>query len=112
MTAGTHPHQWVPPKKYKVFHGFPFSGRPLDTVQANMETFVTHNGDFELFKIFSKFYELAEIQDWLERVTYCKRPGNVDSAAIAGTTLFHRVCAVVCHSSTHVNWQFPFNRYD
>ena len=54
-------------------------------MQANVETFISHNGDFELFKISSKFYELVEIQDWLERVTYCKRPSNVDSAAIGGT---------------------------
>lgn len=47
-------------------------------------TDITHNGDFEFFKINGKYYDLEVLQQWLQHVLQYPMPATVDSAAIAG----------------------------
>eukprot|EP00984_Skeletonema_dohrnii_P032422 scaffold26540_cov94-Skeletonema_dohrnii-CCMP3373.AAC.1 len=48
-----------------------------------VENFVTHNGDFEFYKIGGKYYDCEAIQDWLVKTLHVPMPATVDSAAIA-----------------------------
>lgn len=90
---GTHPHQWSP---RAVFSVFPFqsssasSGTVGSTVLApksqdlGVENFITHNGDFEFYKINGKYYDTEAIQQFLVKALRVPMPATVDSAAIAG----------------------------
>mmetsp|Transcript_19463 Transcript_19463/g.42309 ORF Transcript_19463/g.42309 Transcript_19463/m.42309 type:complete len:1662 (-) Transcript_19463:341-5326(-) len=49
-----------------------------------VENFVTHNGDFEFYKINGKYYDTEAIQQWLTKALRVSMPATVDSAAIAG----------------------------
>lgn len=49
-----------------------------------VENYVTHNGDFEYFRINGKCVETCTVQAWLEIVTEEPMKTPVDSAAIAG----------------------------
>ena len=49
-----------------------------------VENFVTHNGDFEFYKINKKYYDTEAIQKFLVKTTKYPMPATVDSAAIAG----------------------------
>ena len=46
--------------------------------------FVTHNGDFDFYKVNDRHAPLQSIQDWLVEATGFPVPAPVDSAAIAG----------------------------
>uniref|UniRef100_A0A7S3DUG1 Glutamine amidotransferase type-2 domain-containing protein n=1 Tax=Entomoneis paludosa TaxID=265537 RepID=A0A7S3DUG1_9STRA len=87
---GTHPHQWTPPEKRRVY--------PLDddalwnTTDATkmqpttrkMSNYITHNGDFDFFKMHGRLASLSKIQKWLAAATGHPIPAQVDSACIAG----------------------------
>jgi len=49
-----------------------------------IENFVTHNGDFEFYKINGKYYDTEAIQQFLVKTLNVPMPATVDSAAIAG----------------------------
>ena len=65
---GTHPHQWSERRNYKLY---PFgSGSSSDSLSRSsrsmgVENHITHNGDFEFFKVNGKYYDVEVIQQWL-----------------------------------------------
>jgi hypothetical protein len=92
---GTHPHQWTPPSKRRVYSMDNVGGIPernttsavpaiIKPTVVTVENFITHNGDFDFYRCHGKLYELETIQDWLSVVTETKTPASVDSCAIAG----------------------------
>ena len=44
-----------------------------------VENYITHNGDFEFFKVNGKCYDLEVVQQWLEKVLHTPMPATVDS---------------------------------
>ncbi|KAL7566060.1 hypothetical protein ACA910_009847 [Epithemia clementina (nom. ined.)] len=49
-----------------------------------VENYVTHNGDFDFYRVHRQSYDLGQIQSWLERVLNYPKPAEVDSCAVAG----------------------------
>ena len=49
-----------------------------------VENYITHNGDFDLYTLNDKIYDLEVIRPWLEMATGHPCPAVVDSACIAG----------------------------
>jgi hypothetical protein len=104
---GTHPHQWTPPKYYRVYN-FNKSNMTLNQkdgsrvnidlslrflprtfiadspIRIQVENFITHNGDFESYELNGYHYDTEAIQAWLSVATGSKMPTVVDSCAIAG----------------------------
>ena len=89
---GTHPHQFSPRKIYNIY---PFqsseASRSADksTVTpmsqlVGVENYVTHNGDFEFYKISGRYYDTESIQKFLVKTLHVPLPSTVDSAAVAG----------------------------
>lgn len=78
---GTHPHQWTPQRRRRVY--YPFAGKPR-LQNVNVENCITHNGDLDFFQVNGKNYDLHTIQQWLEVATGVPIPSTVDSASIAG----------------------------
>jgi hypothetical protein len=86
---GTHPHQWCAKRMYRLF---PFkssaaSASKKATIAAHsmpVEKYITHNGDFEFYKIHGKYYDTEDIQKYLVMTLHEPMPATVDSAAIAG----------------------------
>ena len=98
---GTHPHQWSPRQNYSFFSFQSAAASKMVELEATksykpmssftpkpqllgVENFVTHNGDFEFYKINGNFYDIEAIQQWLVRALHIPMPCTVDSAAIAG----------------------------
>lgn len=92
---GTHPHQWSERRVYNV-HSFGSvsstsssssasvdSGSPRPR-RIGVENYITHNGDFDFFRVNGKFYDVEVVQQWLEKVLGTPTPTTVDSAAVAG----------------------------
>jgi len=99
---GTHPHQWSPPKVYVFYTGMRVSGNgPVEIrpVKKIVETFICHNGDLESFSVNDVLYGLDEVMNWIEMVTYHKRPSDVDSVAIAGLMEILRTQGLWWHST-------------
>jgi hypothetical protein len=82
---GTHPHQWSHSRLWRVFgKDQRFKSKPKAT-HVIVENYVTHNGDFDFFRVGEKFYDLQAVQEWLVRASgWFPVPTPVDSAAIAG----------------------------
>ena len=89
---GTHPHQWSERRVYNV-HSIgsqslssvnDSGGGTLRPRQIAIENFITHNGDFDFFRVNGKFYDVEILQLWLENVLHVPMPTTVDSAAVAG----------------------------
>mmetsp|Transcript_30276 Transcript_30276/g.93696 ORF Transcript_30276/g.93696 Transcript_30276/m.93696 type:complete len:670 (+) Transcript_30276:129-2138(+) len=80
---GTHPHQWSPAAVLDVYPGFR-EGKIGERVPRTVETFVTHNGDFDFFELGGRARDLGHVQNLLELVTSERRPTTVDSCAVAG----------------------------
>ena len=78
---GTHPHQWSPPQQCLVYGQKQKTPGPT---RVGVENYITHNGDFDFYQINKNWYELGEMQRWLEIATGHPMPSVVDSAAIAG----------------------------
>ena len=57
--------------------------KPISTPHG---VFVTHNGDFECYKLFGQKQTTAEVMDWLSSVLHVAPPASCDSLAIAGVT--------------------------
>lgn len=106
---GTHPHLWSKRREYKVY---PFgsatatttarsgTGRSRSNVDVvveprsvGVENYVTHNGDFEFFRVKDKYYDVTVVQEWLEKVLETPMPATVDS----GELLFC-CCQISCTS--------------
>jgi hypothetical protein len=84
---GTHPHQWSPPRPWRVYDTDAMKSsnnkKPQPKI-ATIENFITHNGDLDFFRVGRKYYDLHTVQIWLEKGTGNPRPSGVDSAAVAG----------------------------
>ena len=87
---GTHPHRWSPRRSISSFYPFqsetyaalktlyePVSGVESQTI--GVENYVTHNGDFEYYKINGKYYDIDQVQLWLEKALRVPMPSSVDS---------------------------------
>ena len=90
---GTHPHQWSKRRMYQVYsfnNASSSTSSSRDDINTKIkrnigvENYITHNGDFEFFKVNGKYYDVEIIQQWLEKVLGVSMPATVDSAAIAG----------------------------
>ena len=78
---GTHPHQWSPPQTCRAYGQ---GQRAPGATPANVENFVTHNGDFDFYQVNGRWNELGDIQAWCAIATGFEAPSAVDSAAICG----------------------------
>ena len=82
---GTHPHQWTPPRLFKMYDVSNAKGSDDPPVKIQpRENFITHNGDMDFYELNGMSYGVDSVQNWLERVTSYEMPSAVDSAAIAG----------------------------
>lgn len=46
---------------------------------VGVENYITHNGDFEFFRVKEKYYDVTLVQGWLENVLETPLPCTVDS---------------------------------
>ena len=76
--AGCHPHQWLPRSSQKHWR---FVGDAFVGVTANVEGYITHNGDLDLFQIHGVKYPLEELQLLLAHFLGVPPPAEVDSCA-------------------------------
>ena len=90
---GTHPQIWSPPSPRRVYNfdilknedGGPESLNNTPVAQTVMvESAVTHNGDFEMYRLNNTTYDVEQVQKWLQKVLHYPMPAPVDSCAIAG----------------------------
>ena len=84
---GTHPHQWCGRRDFMVYPlrvSSSFVGGGSASSLIGVENYITHNGDFEFYKVNGKYYDVEVMQLWLEKVLGVPMPATVDSAAIAG----------------------------
>eukprot|EP00976_Prorocentrum_cordatum_P058922 1174085-Prorocentrum_minimum.AAC.1 len=58
--VGTHPHQWCPRRAIFVWAVAP--GGVLTRAVRNSEVYITHNGDFEFFKLLGKLEPVDHVQ--------------------------------------------------
>ena len=79
---GTHPHRWSERRVYNVYS----FGSPSSSVSSSVgprrigvENYITHNGDFEFYKVNGKYYDVEVVQQWLEKVLGTAMPATVDS---------------------------------
>ena len=80
---GTHPQQWTPASVQRVWRFDDRSGTYVSE-QANVEAFVTHNGDLDFFTIHGQTYAVGELRTLLGRLLHRAAPSTVDSACLAG----------------------------
>ena len=100
---GTHPHLWSKRREYSVYsfgsalatsssssssgQGVVGGGRGGGGGRSNnimprkvgVENYITHNGDFEFFRVKDKYYDVEVLQSWLEKVLETPMPATVDS---------------------------------
>ncbi len=84
---GTHPHSWCPPQVWRVYlldNISLWQSKEPHPVSMSVSNFITHNGDFDFFKLNGDHAHLNSIQQWLVEATGFPMPAPVDSAAIAG----------------------------
>ena len=46
---------------------------------VGVENYITHNGDFEFYKVNGKYYDVEIVQQWLEKALGTAMPATVDS---------------------------------
>jgi len=90
---GTHPHMWSKRREYSVysFRSASASSSSLSSRSRNqleprivgVENYITHNGDFEFFRVKDKYYDVEVLQAWLEKVLETPMPATVDSGEYA-----------------------------
>ena len=80
---GTHPQQWTPASVQRVWRFDDRSGTYVSE-QANVEAFITHNGDLDFFTIHGQTYAVGELRTLLGRLLHRAAPSTVDSACLAG----------------------------
>ena len=54
------------------------------STHANVEVYITHNGDLDFWTVSGVTYPVDDIFPWLEKTTYSPCPSAVDSACVAG----------------------------
>ena len=50
--------------------------------RLGLECYITHNGDFEFYKVNGKYYDVEVVQQWLEKVLGVPMPATVDSGEL------------------------------
>jgi hypothetical protein len=86
---GTHPQQWTPPLPRRVYsldilRGGEDGNNKILPQSIIVEHYITHNGDFDFYRVNGKAYDLERIQKWLAMVLHHPMPASVDSCAVAG----------------------------
>ena len=56
--------------------------------KVGVENYITHNGDFEFFRVKDKYYDVEVLQSWLEKVLETPMPATVDSGEFCSLSLF------------------------
>ena len=101
---GTHPHSWSERREYRVY-SFGVGNKQHRTKPApssvGVENYVTHNGDFEFFRVDGRYHDVAAVQRWLEILLGSPMPASVDSAAIAGVMDLLRTRGSFCLSARY-----------
>jgi hypothetical protein len=88
---GTHPHKWSERRVYNVYTFGSSSSSSIASIDSDsrrprsigVENYVTHNGDFDFFKVNEKFYDVVVVQLWLEKVLGTPMPTTVDSGELS-----------------------------
>ena len=77
----THWHEWCPARVDPIWeqHAGQWSATP-----KNINHRITHNGDFESFKLFNRLIDYETLGFWLERVLHVANQTLGDSPKIAG----------------------------
>ena len=63
---GAHPHQWTPAAKGRVWW-YDDASASYVSKMANVEAFITHNGDLDFFSINGQTYALGELRTLLQQ---------------------------------------------
>ena len=77
----THWHEWMPAREVTVWQA---ENDKWVCSQRNVNHRITHNGDFDAWRIFGKLVDNATLGLWLERVLHTPNSTNGDSPKIAG----------------------------
>ena len=77
----THWHEWMEARNESVWR---FAGREWLCEAKNVNHRITHNGDFNSWKIFARKIDSATLGLWLERVLHTPNKTKGDSPKIAG----------------------------
>jgi hypothetical protein len=77
----THWHEWMPARFTSVWQ---IENGQWVCQRKNVNHRITHNGDFDAWKIFNKQIENTELGWWLERVLHTPNATTGDSPKIAG----------------------------
>jgi hypothetical protein len=98
---GTHPHLWSRRREFNVYSFGSASatgssnrdnkrksgggGVVVEPRSVGVENYITHNGDFEFFRVKDKYYDVMVVQEWLEKVLETPMPATVDSGELLYT---------------------------
>ena len=77
----THWHEWMGARNQKIWQ---FTGKEWICTDKNVHHRITHNGDFDSWKIFNRTIDYANLGLWLERVLHTPNATKGDSPKIAG----------------------------
>ncbi|WP_019504840.1 hypothetical protein [Pleurocapsa sp. PCC 7319] len=77
----THWHEWMGARDEAVWQ---FTDREWSCKTKNVHHCITHNGDFDSWKIFGQEIDIARLGLWLERVLHTPNATQGDSPKIAG----------------------------
>ena len=77
----THWHEWISQRKEQVWQ---FTGKDWLQKTRNVHHRITHNGDFDSWKIFNRELDYSTLGLWLERVLHTPNATMGDSPKIAG----------------------------
>ncbi len=77
----THWHEWMRAREEKVWQ---FSNGQWNCETKNVNHRITHNGDFDSWRIFGKDIDFISLGLWLERVLHTPNATKGDSPKIAG----------------------------
>ena len=77
----THWHEWMSGREQKVWR---FTGTEWQCESKNVHHRITHNGDFDSWKLFNRDVDNQILGLWLERVLHTSNATKGDSPKIAG----------------------------
>ena len=77
----THWHEWMSARNEEVWQ---FANGEWLRQEKNVNHRITHNGDFETWKLFGKEIDTATLGLWLEKVLHTPNATQGDSPKIAG----------------------------
>lgn len=80
----THPHQWLGSHYGDVWQRDQFTGLWTCEKKINICVTVTHNGDFNGWKVYDDIVPTSLLGAWLSKVLHHRNEAECDSAKIAG----------------------------